>query len=173
MEALFNAILTVLGVLFSILTWALWQLTWIVLWLILPVLIVAYIAVRIAENILGREVVRGWLRARSLRIGGGLAVRARRMLLAMSVMPVRVVFWFLIYAVWHSIVSLLWRPKWKPWARAWTKRWRPHTTTRSKTQTPPATSNRSWLKGLRALGAASARGGAKLSSLVTTPSRGA
>lgn len=138
MEALFGAIFYVLSAMFGIVMWVLWQLAWIVLWLILPVLIVAYAAVRIAENILGRDVVRGWLRSRSLRLGGGLAVRSRRFLLAMSALPFRVVFWFLMYAVWHSLVSLVWRPKWKPWTRAWSKRYRPPTTRVSPNVKPAA-----------------------------------
>lgn len=124
MHYLFSAILWLLGLLVSILWWLLTQLMWIFLWLVLPIFVVAFIALRVAERVVGQEKVRQWVRARAARYGAAASVRARRLVFALGVLPVRVLFWFLIYAVWHSIVSLLWRPRWGPWQRAWAKRWR-------------------------------------------------
>jgi hypothetical protein len=118
-------IIWLLGVLANIALWVVTQLLWIVLWLLLPIAVAAFVALRVAERVLGQEKVRAWVRARTAKYGSAASIRARRLLFALGVAPVRVLFWFVIYAVWHSIVSLLWRPKWTPWVRAWAKRWRP------------------------------------------------
>ncbi|MGQ0457568.1 MAG: hypothetical protein ACT4OU_10955 [Hyphomicrobium sp.] len=120
-----SPVLWLLQTLFSILAWIAWQLLWIVLWLVLPLVIVAYIAFRAAEAALGPEIVRGWLKRQSLRLGGGVWDKLSRGLIASSVLPFRVVAWFVIYTIWHAIVGLIWRPRWTPWERAWAKRWRP------------------------------------------------
>jgi hypothetical protein len=125
MEYVFAPILWLLGLLASILLWIVTQLLWIVLWLLLPVLVVAFIALRVAERVLGEAKVRAWVKARTAKYGTAASVRMRRLLFALGVAPVRVLFWFVIFAIWHSVVSLLWRPKWTPWQRAWAKRWRP------------------------------------------------
>lgn len=114
-----------LGVVLSILWWIVWQLLWIVVWLLLPIAIVAYVAFRVAEKLLGEAMVRGWLKRQSARLGGGVWDTLRRTFVAASVLPFRVMIWFIVYAVWHSILSLLWTPRWRPWQRAWAKRWKP------------------------------------------------
>jgi hypothetical protein len=124
MHYVFAPILWLLGILANILLWVVTQLLWIVLWLMLPILVVAFIALRVAERVLGQERVRAWVRARTAKYGTAASIRARRLLFALGVAPVRVLFWFVVYVIWHSIVSLLWRPKWTPWGRAWAKRWR-------------------------------------------------
>jgi hypothetical protein len=124
MDYLFAPIIWLLGLFANILLWLVTQVLWIVLWLLLPIFLVAFIAVRAAEYFLGRDRVRGWVKARSAKFGTAASIRARRLLFALGVVPVRVLFWFLIFAVWHSIVSLLWRPAWTPWRRARAKRWR-------------------------------------------------
>lgn len=124
MDYILAAITWVLGVLASIVWWVVTQVFWIVLWLVLPIAIVAVLAVRIAERVFGQERVREWVKARTQRYGAAVSKRAQRLLFALGMAPVRVLFWFVIYALWHSIVSLLWRPKWTPWGRAWGKRWR-------------------------------------------------
>jgi hypothetical protein len=125
MDYLTAAIAWMFWTLLSVVTWVLSYLFWIFVWLVLPLVIVAFVAVRIAERVLGQEVVRGWVKAKSMKYGAGAWARARRLLFALGVLPVRVLFWFALYAVWHSLISLFWRPRWKPWARAWSKRWRP------------------------------------------------
>ena len=125
MSYLTSAIAWIFWTIVSVVTWVLSYLFWIFVWLVLPLVIVAFVAVRLAESILGQDVVRAWVKARSMKYGAGAWVRARRLLFALGVLPVRVVFWFAIYAVWHSLISLFWRPRWTPWARAWSKRWRP------------------------------------------------
>jgi hypothetical protein len=131
MDYVFAPIIWLLGLLANIVLWLITQLLWIVLWLLLPIVVVAFVGLRIAEYALGQERVRAWVRARTVNYGSAASTRARRILFALGVVPVRVLFWFVIYAVWHSIVSLLWRPRWTPWRRAWAKRWRakPQTST--------------------------------------------
>ena len=116
--------LWLLGVLASILLWVVTQLFWIVLWLVLPIIVIGFIALRIAERVLGQERVRAWVKVRTQKYGAAASKRAQRWVFALGVAPIRVLFWFVIYAIWHSVVSLLWRPQWSPWHRAWAKRWR-------------------------------------------------
>jgi hypothetical protein len=124
MDYVFAPIVWLLGFIANVVLWLVWQLLWIVLWLVLPILVIAFVALRAAEYILGQERVRTWVRARTAKYGTAASIRARRLLFALGVVPVGVLFWFVIYAVWHSIVSLLLRPRWTPWRRAWAKRWR-------------------------------------------------
>jgi hypothetical protein len=122
-----------IGLIFSILLWIVTQLFWLVLWFVLPILVVAFVALRIAERVLGQEKVRAWVRARTQKYGSAASKRAQRWVFALGVAPVRVLFWFVLYAIWHTIVSLLWRPRWSPWQRAWGKRWRPQPQLQTKT----------------------------------------
>lgn len=109
----------------SIVTWLLFKLLWLVVWLLLPLEVVAFVAIRVAAHVLGRDVVHAWLKRQSLRLGRGTWSRTWRGGMALSVLPVRVLGWYVVYALWHSFVSLWWRPRWKPWPRAWSRRWRP------------------------------------------------
>jgi len=113
-----------IGLIFSILFWIVRQLFWLVLWFVLPILVVAFVALRIAERVLGQEKVRAWVRARTQKYGSAASKRVQRWVFALGVAPVRVLFWFVLYTIWHSVVSLMWRPRWSPWQRAWGKRWR-------------------------------------------------
>ncbi len=97
MHYVFAPFIWLLGVLFSILLWVITQLLWIVLWLLLPILVVAFIALRVAERVLGQEKVRAWVKARTAKYGSAASIRARRLLFALGVAPVRVLFWFVIY----------------------------------------------------------------------------
>ena len=127
MDNVLAPILWLIGLIASILLWILTQLFWIVLWLVLPIFVVAFIALRAAERVLGREKVRAWVKVRTQKYGTAASKRAQRWLFALGVAPVRVLVSFVILAIWHSIISLLWRPKWTPWTRAWAKRWRAKT----------------------------------------------
>ena len=122
MDYVFAPIIWILGFFANVVLWVFWQLLWIALWLALPLLIIAFIALRGAEYILGQQKVRSWVKERAARYGTATSVRARRALFALGTVPLRVLFWFIIYAVWHSVVSLAWRPKWSPWRRALAKR---------------------------------------------------
>jgi hypothetical protein len=108
----------------SVLLWIITQLFWIVLWLVLPIIVIGFIALRIAERVVGQKRVRAWVKVRTQKYGTAASKRAQRWVFALGVAPIRVLFWFVIYAIWHSVISLLWRPKWSPWHRAWAKRWR-------------------------------------------------
>ncbi len=124
MDYLLAPLFWLLGVLASIVWWVVVQVFWIALWLLLPLAVVAFITLRVAERILGQEKVRGWVKARTQKYGSSASKRIQRWVFALGVLPIRVLFWFPIYALWHSVVSLLWRPKWSPWQRAWGKRWK-------------------------------------------------
>ncbi|MBN9290902.1 MAG: hypothetical protein J0H36_07260 [Hyphomicrobium denitrificans] len=124
MDYVLAPFLWLIGILVSIVFWIVTQILWILLWLILPLLVIAFVALRIAERVLGQEKVRGWVRARTQKYGSQASKRAQRWIFALGVVPVRVLFWFVLYAIWHSIVSLVWRPHWSPWQRAWGRRWR-------------------------------------------------
>lgn len=105
--------------------WLVKSLFWLLVWFVLPVVVVAVIAFRIAEHVIGRPVVQSWLKRRSLAWGKGAFASLRRAVFALSALPLRVLFWLVVYTVWHGLLSLLWRPRWSPWQRAWGRRWRP------------------------------------------------
>lgn len=125
MDYLSSAIAWIFWTLLAALLWVLKTALWMFFWLILPLLVVAFVALRLAEQALGKDAVRAWVKARTLKYGSGAWIRARRLTFALGALPVRVLAWFVLYAVWHAIVSLAWRPKWGPWQRAWSKRWKP------------------------------------------------
>jgi hypothetical protein len=135
MDYVFAPIIWLLSTIFSIVLWLVTQLLWMVLWLLLPIAVVAFIGLRVAEYTLGQDRVRAWVKARTAKYGSAASIRARRILFALGVVPVRVLFWFVIFAVWHSIVSLLWRPRWTPWRRAWARRWRAKPEIKSEIET--------------------------------------
>jgi hypothetical protein len=107
-----------------LLSWLALKLFWLLAWVLLPVLIILVVAVRVAEKLLGKERVRSWVRRHSLRFGTAAWRRTRRALFALGALPLRVSGWFVLYTLWHSILSLWWTPRWSPWRRAWARRWR-------------------------------------------------
>lgn len=125
LDWLWWVLLQALGLVQSILTWLLVKAFWLLAWLLLPLAVVLFVAVRVATYALGREVVHAWLKRHSARLGRGTWRRAWRGGIALSVLPLRVLGWYVVYALWHSFVSLWWTPRWKPWPRAWSRRWRP------------------------------------------------
>lgn len=130
-----SPIIWLLGWIFSIAWWIVSYLLWAIIWLLLPFAIVAFIAVRVAEKALGPEIVRGWIKKQSMAFGAGTWRRVRRLTFAVTALPLRVLGWLIVYTVWHSLVSLFWKPRWHPWARAWDKRWKPASARRRKTPT--------------------------------------
>lgn len=122
METLLWLLGQILWLVWSVLYWLIWQLLWLAFWVLLPVLVVAFIALRGAEYFLGPEKVRGWVKKHSMRFGAGAWVRTQRLLVTLSVMPVRVLGWLILYGAWHSVISLFWTPRWSPWQRAWSRR---------------------------------------------------
>ncbi len=125
MDYLLSAIAWIFWTLVTIVVWLLKTALWMLFWLVLPILLVAFVALRLAEQMLGKDAVRAWVKARTSKYGAGVWVRARRLTFALGALPIRVLAWFVVYAVWHALVSLFWRPKWGPWQRAWGKRWKP------------------------------------------------
>jgi hypothetical protein len=132
METLGSILSTILSPIFWLLGWVLsivwaivWYLLWVVIWLVLPFALVAFVALRVAEKALGPDVVRAWVKAQSIKYGAGVWTRAHRLLFALGALPLRVLGWLMVYTLWHSLISLLWKPRWKPWTRAWDKRWKP------------------------------------------------
>jgi len=132
MDYVLAPFLWLIGILVSILFWIITQVLWILLWLILPLLVIAFVTLRVAERVLGQEKVRAWVRVRTGKYGAKASKRVQRWIFALGVVPIRVLFWFMLYAIWHSIVSLLWRPRWSPWQRAWGRRWRKEPTLQPK-----------------------------------------
>lgn len=125
MSTIFDIVIWILSAIWGVVWWLLWQLIWILVWFLLPFALAAFIAVRIAEKALGQEVVRAWLKAQSMKLGAGVWDKVGRGLFAVSVLPFRVLGWLALYALWHSVINLFWRPRWTPWDRAWEKRWKP------------------------------------------------
>ena len=125
MDALLSLIAWIFWTVAGVLWWTINQLLWIVIWLLLPLAIVAFVAVRVAEKVLGQDLVRAWVKTQSLKFGAGAWTRAHRLLFALGALPLRVLAWLAVYAIWHSLVSLFWKPRWHPWPRAWAKRWKP------------------------------------------------
>ena len=124
METLWSIVTTVLWWALGWVWWLLSSLFWLLAWFVLPLLVAAFIAVRVAEAAIGRTIVRTWLRTQSIKYGGGLGRRIGRFLLAIGTLPGRVLFWLVVYTLWHSVLSLMYTPRWKPWQRAWNRRWR-------------------------------------------------
>ncbi|MCB1484665.1 MAG: hypothetical protein KDJ17_07220 [Hyphomicrobiaceae bacterium] len=123
-SAIAGALWSLLSVVLSLAWWVVSYLLWGMLWLLLPLLLVAFIGVRVAERAFGRETVRAWVKARTMRFGSGTWNRVRPWLFALGAAPFRVLVWFVIYAVWHACISILWTPRWTPWQRAWGKKWK-------------------------------------------------
>ena len=111
----------------ALVSWVLSKLFWIFVWLVLPFAIAAFVMLRVAENVLGQDVVRAWVKAKSMKYGAGAWTRLRRLTFALGVLPLRVIGWFVVYAIWYSVLSVFWTPRWRPWPRAWAKRWKPPT----------------------------------------------
>jgi hypothetical protein len=124
METLWWLLTQIIGLIWAVLSWLVGYLLWLAFWVLAPVILLAIVALRAAEYALGRDAVRAWVKKRSLKFGLGTWHRSRRALFALGVLPVRVLGWLVVYALWHSIISLLWTPKWDPWQRAWDRRWR-------------------------------------------------
>ena len=130
LSTLISPIIWLLGWVLSILWSIIWYLLWAVIWLALPFALVAFVGLRVAEKALGRDVVRGWVKAQSMKYGAGVWTRAHRLLFALGALPLRVIGWLMVYTLWHSLISLVWKPRWQPWTRAWDKRWKPPQTAR-------------------------------------------
>lgn len=116
-------LIAVLGTLLGVLWWIVSYLLWGIVWLLLPLAIVAFVALRMSEKTFGQERVRAWVKARAMSFGAGTWERVRPWLFALGVAPFRVLVWFFVYAIWHALVSLVWKPRWTPWQRAWARRW--------------------------------------------------
>ena len=131
MDYLTGGLWWIISSIFGLAWWIVTTLLWMLVWFVLPFAVVAFIALRVAESTFGQDAVRAWLKARTMKYGAGVWDRVRRISFALGVLPFRVIAWFVVYAVWHALVSVFWRPKWQPWTRAWGKRWRPAKTTAS------------------------------------------
>lgn len=124
-STLLSPIFWLLGWVLSILWSITWYVLWALIWLVLPFALVAFVALRVAESVLGPDVVRAWVKAQSMKYGAGMWTRAHRLLFALGALPLRVLGWLIVYTIWHSLISLLWKPRWNPWTLAWAKRWKP------------------------------------------------
>jgi hypothetical protein len=107
----------------TVLSWLMLQLFWAVLWVALPVIIAAVLCAIAAERLIGKKPVRMWIRTHAYRLLAQALHRARRAVFVLAALPVRVLGWFVIYTIWHAVISLWWTPRWSPWRRAWRCRW--------------------------------------------------
>ena len=132
MDFMWSFVAQVFWSILSVLWWLLVKIFWLLLWTALPVIVLAFCAIRLAEYLLGKAVVRAWLRRHSLKYGKGTWRRTHRAFFALGSLPVRVLGWLVVYGLWHSILSLFWTPHWSPWQRAWNRRWHRRPTSRGK-----------------------------------------
>jgi hypothetical protein len=107
----------------AVLSWLLVQLFWLLLWLALPICVAAILCVFATERILGKELVWRWIRKQSLGLANRAWHRTRGALFVVWAVPVRVLNWFVIFALWHAVINLWRTPRWTPWQRAWRCRW--------------------------------------------------
>ncbi|HMN36256.1 MAG TPA: hypothetical protein PKD49_00895 [Hyphomicrobium sp.] len=119
-----SALWSVLSIVLAALWWIVSYAVWGALWLVAPVLLAALVAVRVADRAFGRESVRAWVKARTMRFGAGAWQRVRPWLFALGAAPFRVLAWFVMFAVWRAVIGVFWTPRWSPWNRAWGKRWK-------------------------------------------------
>jgi len=124
-RTLLAPIIWLLGWVLTLLWWIVSYLFWALLWILLPLAVLAFVGLRGAEKVFGPDVVRAYVKKQSLKFGTGAWVRARRLTFALGGVPLRVLGYFIVFALWHSLISLFWRPGWHPWPRAWAKRWKP------------------------------------------------
>lgn len=124
LTTLLGWLIAAVGLLLSVLWWGVSYLVWGLIWLLLPLAILAFVALRAAEKMFGQEMVRAWVKARAAKFGAGTWGRVRPWLFALGVAPFRVLMWFPVYAIWHALLSLMWKPRWSPWQRAWSKRFK-------------------------------------------------
>jgi hypothetical protein len=125
MSAIFDVLWFIVASVLGVVWWIVWAVLWSLAWLLLPLLVIGYLALRASDQIFGKAAVRAWLTARAAALGGGVWFKVSRGLMATSALPFRVLFWLVTYTLWHSIISIFWRPRWQPWQRAWAKRWKP------------------------------------------------
>ena len=93
METLWWLLSQILWLIWSVLTWLVGYLLWLAFWVLAPVILMAIVAVRVAEYVLGPQVVRAWVKRISLKFGAGAWRRTHRLLFALGVMPIRVLGW--------------------------------------------------------------------------------
>lgn len=124
METIWSVVIQMIMTLWWVAWWLVGNLLWLVFWFILPLLVIGFIGVRVAESVIGKPTVRAWVQRHALGAGRGAARWLRRIMFALSALPIRVLGWLFVYAIWHSFISLFWKPRWSPWQKAWSRRWR-------------------------------------------------
>jgi hypothetical protein len=123
MEILWWLISQMIWVVWAVVAWLLLQLFWLLLWLVLPICAAAALCVFVGERLFGKELVRPWIRKQSRCLAKRARLRIRRALFVVWAMPVRLLNWFVIFALWHAVLNLWRTPRWTPWQRAWRCRW--------------------------------------------------
>jgi hypothetical protein len=113
----------VIWAVWAIVSWLLLQLFSLLLWLALPMCVAAILGVLGAERLFGKELVRPWIRRQSFSFIKRAWHSTRRALFVLWAVPVRVLAWLVIFALWHAVLNLWRTPRWTPWRRAWRCRW--------------------------------------------------
>ena len=124
MELLWWLLVQIFWLIEGLVSWVFFTLLWLFLWVLLPFAVLVFIAIQVADYVLGRGQVWLWLKKQSLKYGARSWHYTRRAAFALTALPFRVLAYLLYYGLWHSIVSLVWKPERSPWERAWAKRWR-------------------------------------------------
>ena len=124
LNALWWLIAQILGFVWAIVSWVLGTVLWLSFWVLLPFAIGGFVVLRVAESTLGKEAVHAWVKKHTRRYGAATWTRVHRGLFTLGSLPLRVLGWLTVYTLWHSLISLFWTPKWKPWNRAWKRRYR-------------------------------------------------
>jgi hypothetical protein len=113
----------ILWTVWAVLSWLLLQVFWLLLWSLLPICLAAILCALAAERVLGRKLVRSWLRKNALMIANAVRRRMPRLIFGLWAVPARVLGWFVVFALWHAVLNLWRTPRWTPWRRAWRRRW--------------------------------------------------
>jgi hypothetical protein len=113
----------ILWMVWAIVSWLLLQVFWLLLWSLLPICVAAVLCALAAERVLGKQLVRSWLRKQVLAVANAVRRRMPKMLFALWAVPARVFAWFVLFALWHAVINLWRTPRWTPWRRAWRCRW--------------------------------------------------
>ena len=123
MEILLWLSAQILWTVWAVLSWLIMQVVWLLLWSLLPICLAAILAALAAERVLGKRMVRSWLRKNARMAVNAARRRMPKVLFALWAVPARVLGWFVVFALWHAMLNLWRTPRWTPWRRAWRCRW--------------------------------------------------
>ena len=110
-DFLISIILFIFGILWSIVWWFL-------SFLFFPIVVLAIILAVILRYAYKSPYFRPYLDRKFRQLGERGLGSVKKLLHAITVMPLHVLLRFLGFSILHAIISLLWKPKWTPWQKA-------------------------------------------------------